>query len=124
VPKDIMAEAGASCPDCHMDKDKKVVRPDAGACVACHDEKYRVTFEEWRTGIRDRVERIRTGLHALYKQKLTDAEKAVLAEIEKALGTVSLDGSSGVHNYMFLDDDLAGAEAKLKSLSGGRGGGA
>jgi nitrate/TMAO reductase-like tetraheme cytochrome c subunit len=124
VPKDIMAEAGASCPDCHVDKDSQVVRPDSGACVACHDEKYKATFEEWRDDVRGRIDRIRTGLHALYKQALSDADKAVLAEIEKALNTVGLDGSSGVHNYMFVDDYLTGAEAKLKSLGGGKGGGA
>ena len=119
-----MADAGASCPDCHVDKDQKVVRPDAGACVACHDEKYKATFEEWRNDVRGRVERIRAGLHALYKQALSDADKALLAEIEKAVDTVGLDGSSGIHNYMFIDEYLTGAEAKLKSLSGGKGGGA
>jgi nitrate/TMAO reductase-like tetraheme cytochrome c subunit len=122
VPKDLMADAGASCPDCHLDKDKKVVRPDDGACVACHDEKYRATFAEWRDDVRGRVERIRTALHALYRGTLTDADKAVLGEVEKALETVGFDGSSGVHNYMFLQDYLTKAETKLRSLGSGKDG--
>ena len=61
VPEDIMAEAGAACVDCHLDKSKKVVRPDGGACVACHDETYRATFGEWRDTIRRRVDEIRSG---------------------------------------------------------------
>jgi len=123
VPKDMMAEAGASCPDCHLDKDKKVVRPDDGACVACHDEKYRATFAEWRDGVRGRVERIRSALHALYKGTRTDADKAAIGEIERALDTVGLDGSSGIHNFPFIDDYLTKAEAKLKTLSDGKDGG-
>ncbi|OGD14995.1 MAG: hypothetical protein A2W20_01855 [Candidatus Aminicenantes bacterium RBG_16_66_30] len=122
VPKDMMAEAGTSCSDCHLDEAKKVVRPDGGACVACHDENYRKTFTEWRDGVRGRVEGIRAGLHALYKRTLTDAEKAVVGRIEKALEMVGLDGSSGVHNYMFVDEYLTKLEAQIKSLSGGKDG--
>jgi nitrate/TMAO reductase-like tetraheme cytochrome c subunit len=120
VPKDIMAEAGATCPDCHVDKAKKVVRPDGGACVACHDEKYRATFTEWRDGVRGRAEEARTALHALYKRTLTDPEKAVVRKIEEALRTVDLDGSSGVHNYMFIDEYLTKLSGTIKSLSSGK----
>jgi nitrate/TMAO reductase-like tetraheme cytochrome c subunit len=122
VPKDMMAEAGTSCADCHLDDAKTVVRPDGGACVACHDENYRKTFTEWRDGVRGRVEAIRAALHALYKRSLTDAEKAVVGKIEKSLETIGLDGSSGVHNYMFVDDALTKLEAQIKSLSSGKDG--
>jgi hypothetical protein len=122
VPKDMMAEAGTSCSDCHLDAARKVVRPDGGACVACHDEDYRKTFTEWRDGVRGRVEAIRAALHDLYKRPLTDADKAVVGKVEKALDAIGLDGSSGVHNYMFVDDVLTKLAAQLKSLSGGKDG--
>ncbi|HSA96656.1 MAG TPA: hypothetical protein VLJ16_11425, partial [Acidobacteriota bacterium] len=81
-------------------------------------------FAEWRDGVRVRVERLRAALHVLYKQTLSDADKVLVGEIEKTLETVDLDGSSGVHNHMFVDDDLAKAEKKLKSLDRGKDGGA
>jgi len=118
VPKDMMAEAGAACVDCHLDKAKKVVRPGGEACVACHDEGYRATFGEWRDSIRRRADEIRTGLHAVYKRTLTDAEKTEAGKIEEALRTIDLDGSVGVHNYAFLDDTLTKMTAAVKLLLG------
>ncbi|RPJ01932.1 MAG: hypothetical protein EHM31_04465 [Candidatus Aminicenantes bacterium] len=111
-----MAEAGAACADCHLDKARKVVRPDGGACVACHDESYRAMFEEWRDSIRRRVDEIKAGLHAVYKRALTDAEKAEAGKIEEALRMIDLDGSLGVHNYAFLDDTLTKMTAAVKVL--------
>ncbi len=122
VPKDMMAEAGAKCSDCHLDEAKKVVRPDGAACVACHDEAYRQTFSEWRDGVNGRVERIRAALHVLYKETLTDAAKEAVGKIERALETIRLDGSAGVHNYLFVDDYLTKLEAQLKSLGSGKDG--
>jgi len=118
VPEDIMAEAGAACADCHLDKSKKVVRPDGGACVACHDEGYRATFGEWRDTIRRRVDEIRSGLHVLYKRTLTETEKVEAGKIEAALRTVDLDGSAGIHNFQFLDDYLTRMTASVKALTG------
>ncbi|MBE0713998.1 MAG: hypothetical protein IH583_16615, partial [Candidatus Aminicenantes bacterium] len=119
-PKDMMAEAGASCADCHLDKAKKVVRPDGGACVACHDEKYRATYTEWRNGVRSRTNEVRSALHVLYKKPLTDLEKAEVLKIEGALGTIDLDGSSGIHNYLFIDEYLTKMSGTIKSLSIGK----
>lgn len=113
-----MAEAGAACADCHLDRAKKVVRPDGGACVACHDEGYRATFGEWRETVRRRVEEIRAALHILYKRTLTEAEKAAAGKIEEALRTFDLDGSAGIHNYMFLDDHLTKTLAAVRLLMG------
>ena len=118
IPKDIMAEAGAACADCHLDKAKQVVRPDGGACVACHDEKYRATFTEWRTGTSARVGEIRAALHEIYKRPLTDPEKAEVGRIEEALRWIDLDGSVGIHNYLFLDDYLTRLSGTVRSLSG------
>ncbi len=120
VPKDMMAEGGASCADCHLDQAKKIVRPDGGPCVACHDEKYRATFAEWRDGVRGRAEEVRAGLHALYKGPLTEPEKAEVRKIEEALRTIELDGSSGIHNYMFIDEYLTKTTSSIKSLSAGQ----
>jgi nitrate/TMAO reductase-like tetraheme cytochrome c subunit len=118
VPKDIMAEAGAACADCHLEKGQRVIRPDGGACVACHDESYRGTFGEWRDSIRRRAEEIRTALHAVYRRALTAAEKDGAAKIEDALRAVDLDGSGGIHNFLFLDDYLTKAQEAVRVLLG------
>jgi hypothetical protein len=120
VPKDMMAEGGASCPNCHLDKAKKVIRPDGGACVSCHDEKYRATFTEWQNGVRGLAEEVRSALHALYKRPLTDPEKAEVQKIEEAMRTVDLDGSSGIHNYIFIDEYLTKTMNLIKLLSDGQ----
>ena len=117
VPKDMMAEAGASCPDCHLDKAKNIIRPDGGPCVACHDETYRATFTAWRDGVRGRAEEIRSALHALYKRPTTDPERVEIRNIEEALRTIDLDGSSGIHNSMFLDEYLTKMANSIKLLS-------
>lgn len=121
VPKDMMAEAGTSCTGCHLDKAKKIVRPDAGACVACHEESYRATFDEWRGTVRRRVDEIRSALHALYKRSLTPSEKVEAGKIEDTLRTVELDGSSGIHNFMFFDDTLTKTAAAVKLLTAPQG---
>jgi nitrate/TMAO reductase-like tetraheme cytochrome c subunit len=120
IPKDMMAEAGAVCTDCHLDKAKKVVRPDGGACVACHDEKYRATFTEWQDGVRSRVSEIRAALHEVYRKTFTDAEKSEVGKIEEALRWVDLDGSSGIHNFPFIDDHLTRLAGAVKSLRDGK----
>ena len=121
VPKDMMAEAGTACAGCHLDKAKKVVRPDAGACVACHDESYRATFEEWRGSLRRRVDEIRTVLHSVYKRSLTPSEKVEAGKIEDALRIFELDGSAGIHNFMFFDDTLTRTAAAVKLLAAPQG---
>ena len=118
VPKDIMADAGAACTDCHLDKLKRIIRPEGGACVACHDESYRAMFGEWRDGIRRRADAIRAALHEVYRRTLTDSEKAQAAKIEEALRTLDLDGSGGIHNHIFLDAYLTRMTEIVKLLAG------
>ena len=65
-----------------------------------------------------REREVRSALHVLYKKPLTDPEKAVVQKIEEALRTIDLDGSSGIHNYLFIDEHLTKMASLIKSLSG------
>jgi len=121
VPKDIMAEAGTDCAACHVDKEKRVIRPDAASCVACHDEDYRALFEEWRTTIGRLLTEVRAGLHEIYKEPLAEAVKAQVQAIERGLQALELDGSRGVHNYAFAEEFLTNAAKTIKSLGAGAG---
>ena len=118
VPKDVMAGAGALCTDCHLDPSKKVVRPDGGACVACHDESYRALFDEWRGAIRGQADAIRAGLAAVHARALSPSDRAQAAKIEEALRRLALDGSGGIHNYPFWDDYLTKTAEAVKRLMG------
>jgi nitrate/TMAO reductase-like tetraheme cytochrome c subunit len=114
IPKDLMAEAGADCAACHLDKAQKVVRPDAGACVACHDENYRSTFQEWRETVAKRAADLRTILREAAKRPLDDAAKTALRTIETVLRTVETDGSGGIHNFAFFEDYLSAAAKTVR----------
>ncbi len=116
VPQDIMSEAETSCKECHLDKTDKVIRPDAGPCVSCHDENYRETFKDWQETVRARIDEIRTALHKLYKTPLTDAEKADLRKIESGFLAIENDGSSGIHNFPFIEEFLTKTLGAVNSL--------
>ena len=62
----------------------------------------------------------RSALHILYKKPLTDPEKAEVSKIEEALRTIDLDGSSGIHNFLFIDEVLTKMSAAIKSLGSGK----
>jgi hypothetical protein len=117
VPKDIMAEAGTDCAACHLDKDRQVIRPDAGACVACHDENYRPTFQEWRDTVAKLAADLRAAIHDVSKHPLDGAAKAQLKPIEEILRSIEADGSAGIHNYLFLEETLTAAAKTVKALA-------
>lgn len=113
IPKDIMAEAEATCEDCHLG-DNTIVKPGASSCVACHDEDYRGLFEEWKGNVSTLVDQIRVTLHDLYKKSLTADERTEIRKIEDGLRMFDLDGSSGLHNYLFTEEYLGDV---LKTLN-------
>jgi len=117
IPKDIMAEAGADCAACHLDKDMKIVRPGAGACVACHGENYKKTFEEWRATTLKLAAELRAALHEVYKQPLDEAAKAQVKSAEALLRLLETDGSSGIHNYVFLEEALTAAAKTVRGTA-------
>jgi len=116
-PKDIMAEAGADCAACHLDEDNKIVRPGAGACVACHDENYRKTFADWRETTLKLVADLRAAVHEAYKRPLDEAAKAHVHSAEELLRLLDTDGSSGIHNFVFLEDALTAAVKTVRGLA-------
>ena len=117
APKDIMAQAGTDCAACHLDKDKKIVRPGADACIACHDENYRKTFDEWRETTRQRIAELRAAVHEAYKRAQDEPAKAKLKPAEDLLSFLDTDGSSGIHNYAFLEEALTAATKTVKELA-------
>ena len=92
-------------------------RPDTGACVACHDENYRKTFQEWRDAIAKLAADLRAAVHEVYKQPLDESAKAQIRSIEEILRAVETDGSAWIHNYVFLEEYLTAAAKTVKALA-------
>jgi hypothetical protein len=116
VPKDIMAEAGVGCDDCHQVEKGRVNRSDASTCAGCHEESYKQTFADWQTAFKDARSNLEESLREKKKPSLSQEEKALVAEVEKTLRRLNLDGSSGVHNSQFMEEVLTKLGQRLKSV--------
>ena len=117
IPKDIMAEAEVECEDCHLGNDKKIYRSDKGKCAECHEEDYAEMYTEWQASIQDLIFSLTDSLNAIKKRKLSPQEIEDLRKAEKELQRIKLDGSIGIHNYMFIEETLANLKKKVESSS-------
>jgi len=117
IPEDIMFEAGASCTDCHLNDRDAVFRPGKQKCLDCHEEGYENMFTEWQESVRTLVQSLTTTVKLKRKLKLTDQDRQTLRGIEKTLQKIKLDGSSGVHNYMFMEELLTEWMKKIESIN-------
>ncbi len=116
IPKDIMAEAGAACTDCHLNDADRIFRSGREKCLDCHDEGYEEMFDEWQASFRENVQALRSAIRNIKRENLTPEESKQLSQIERIFYSIRTDGSSGIHNAMFFDemlDELAGQVASL-----------
>ena len=107
VPKDIMSEAEVECESCHTGEHNDVIRPGKSSCVDCHDEDYGDMFTEWQNSVRDMIISLRDKIREKKALKLSSDSRKMITEVERSLRRVVLDGSSGIHNYMFTEEFLA-----------------
>lgn len=117
VPKDVMAEAEVGCRDCHTLEGKGVIRPEKSACINCHDEDYGEMFTEWQESIRGLEETLSENLKRAGKGRLSAADKQDLAKARSVLKKIRTDGSSGVHNFAFMEDTLTNLIDNIKSIN-------
>ena len=116
IPKDIMFEAEAECTDCHLSPQNRIFRSDANKCLDCHEEGYEEIFAEWQNSVRELINSLKTSLKDTRKLSLTQEEKTQISNIEKTLRSIELDGSSGIHNFSFIEEILTNSLKTLKSL--------
>lgn len=85
----IMSES-VTCTDCHLDKNKKIIRPDKTVCTSCHDKDYEQMFDDWQETGKSLLEQLRDKVK---REKLKPGDQAydILMLLEK-------DGSKGIHN--------------------------
>ncbi len=116
IPGDIMFDAEVSCKDCHLDSENRIFRSEAKKCLDCHDEEYKDIFIEWQSSVKELISSMKTSLKEKRKITLSSEDKALLSRIEKILQKIELDGSSGVHNYSYIEETLTNLEETLTSL--------
>jgi len=113
IPKDIMAEAEVECLDCHLGDNKQIFRPGKGKCAECHDDDYAEMHTEWQASVKDLISSITNSIKEKRNLELTPQERNNLRKIERELEKIKLDGSIGIHNYMFIEETLAALKTRL-----------
>lgn len=116
VPKDIMAEAEVECLDCHLGKNKQIFRSDKGRCAECHDEDYSEMYIEWESSVKDLVQSLSSRLAGHKEMGLSVQDRRFLAQVEEFLEKIKTDGSSGIHNYLFIEEVLTNFDKRIKSM--------
>jgi hypothetical protein len=116
IPMDIMFEAEIECTGCHLSPQNQIYRSDRNKCVDCHEEDYSDIFLEWQKSVKDLIRSLKTSLKERKKLSLPKEEKAQLLDIEKSLKNVELDGSSGIHNYLTIEEILTNFKKTLESF--------
>ncbi len=112
--EDVMIDL--KCTDCHKSFEKL---PDKKTCIDCHegDEEYGKTLVEWKTKIRDRLEK----MEILYQKAKLNVQKhpelrEKFKEAERIYKEVLNDRSLGVHNFEYINALLDYAEKQFKML--------
>jgi hypothetical protein len=116
APADIMAEAEIECTDCHLNNNDAIFRPEKNKCLDCHEEGYEELHTDWQTIIRESIQSIKTSLREKNKLRLTVEQRSQINEIEEMLQKIETDGSSGIHNFLFIDETLTSFKKALESL--------
>jgi hypothetical protein len=117
IPKDMMAEAELECLDCHLSESDSIVRSGKAKCIECHDDDYGEMFTEWQTSIQELINTLSASIKNKGKLNLSDQDKSFLREAGKILQEIRTDGSSGVHNYVFIEETLTDMIERVDSLN-------
>ncbi len=117
IPPDIMSEAEVDCSGCHLSWQDQIFRSDRNKCLDCHEEDYSELFLHWQKIIKDLVPSVKAALNESRTLKLSEDKKVSLLEIQNVLKRIELDGSSGIHNFSFIEEFLTNSIKTLKSLA-------
>jgi hypothetical protein len=116
IPEDIMASAGAECVDCHINEEDKVSHPDKSKCLDCHEEGYEELHTDWQNSVRNLILEVKSLILDKQKLSLSSDQRTEIRNIRQLLQNIELDGSFGIHNYMFIEETLTSLKNRLNSL--------
>lgn len=116
IPADIMAEAETECTDCHRNDQGQIFRSNADKCTDCHDDEYREMFSDWQKTTRELLRRLTEKIAEKKKQGLSQENRRELGRIERIVWDIRTDGSTGIHNFMFIEELLSDLTAKVEAL--------
>jgi len=116
VPRDVMAEAGVACADCHELKKNRISPSGGSTCARCHEKGYEEILAGWQGSFKKLIASLRDSLQDKKNLSLKEDEKAPLGDIERTLRKLELDGSLGVHNSQFTEDLLTKLNQAVKLI--------
>jgi len=73
-------------------------------------------FFEWQKSVKDLSGSLRSLLNEKRKLELSEQERITLRETQRSLQNIRLDGSVGIHNYMYMEEELTSLIKKLESI--------
>jgi hypothetical protein len=116
IPPDIMFEAELQCTDCHLSSENQIFRSNKEKCLDCHEEGYEDMFDEWQNSVKDLISSTQSLLNTVKRSGLSSEQRQDLTKISQFLQKIRIDGSSGVHNYMFIEEILTKHKKYIESI--------
>ena len=116
IPMDIMSEAEVQCTDCHIGPRDQIFRSDKNKCFDCHDDEYGDLFVEWQDTVKSLIQSLRKLSQEKKKLDLKQDQRRQILEIEQFIKRIQFDGSSGIHNLVFIEDMLTSFRKTLESV--------
>jgi len=118
---DVMARE-VQCVQCHASISRgHSLKEVKETCVQCHNAEYRAMTDQWQQEISDRLKRLKVSLEALRTREGGTPEsrrwaEASLREAEEWVRAIAEDKSKGVHNFVYAQELMAKAEAKVLAI--------
>ncbi len=117
IPQDIMFEAEVQCMDCHLSEQDQIFRSNRAKCLDCHEEDYGDMFDEWQGSVKDLISSTQSSLNTARRRSgLSGEERQMLNKINQLLQKIKQDGSSGIHNYGFIEEILTMHKNYIESI--------
>lgn len=112
---DYMKSGGVGCIDCHSDQ-VKIIKPDNGICMKCHDNSYKEMSIDWKKDVKKLVSDAELLLKEAPVSELNDEQKTELNETKKIINDIKSYPSIYVHNYDLISSILSEKVKFLKKL--------
>lgn len=125
----LMFGSRTNCTGCHTqmagDKHAGVVKATAEACVTCHGDRHKDTFDQWKQaiefGLTEATEALNAGKKAVEEAKAAPADKRqqakkLLADAEADLRLVEV--GNGLHNVTYAMELLDSVTSRCREAAG------
>lgn len=111
----LMFAGDVSCADCHINKNKKIFRPNEKQCVDCHEADYESMALEWKADYIKAINEAKSLIRALATAKANNIREQVVA-LDLKLKKIDEGSARGMHNYEFSLELIDKINKDLKKI--------